>query len=30
LGERAKTTPILPPTKKTGTGESVIEYRDAP
>jgi len=30
LGERAKTTPSLPPTKKTGTGESVIEYRDTP
>ncbi len=30
LGDRSKPTLPLPPPKKTKTGESVIEYRDAP
>ncbi|MBI3608736.1 MAG: hypothetical protein HY207_12275 [Nitrospirae bacterium] len=30
LGNRSKPTLPLPPPKKTKTGESVIEYRDAP
>jgi len=30
LGDRSKPTLSLPPSKKTKTGEPVIEYRDAP